>query len=314
MLDSARAVSAAMSGSTPGMQDVLKDDVDMGLAENTQAAAQNKHPIFGFAPSRAAGFNQAAQDAVRPVPLLLPKGPTLFMEGPEVQRELGKPLDGSPSAAGISPTPELSPLGSAPDTRGLQVFPGPLTRKRSATSDLSIHDDFQARSDQPMRTELCSKACATDSSQETPEPCRMPLAPAGNVEQTPRNAARPALDFFKGYGWMQGSDPLWMEDQDALSDGDPMDACMDCKENAVQPLTFGGPGIVRGRERYTLGDLSMVDTDLDQEDEEQMSSDLESDDDVEEDAEDLGKLAFQLEERIRNNVEGRYDFEIYCDP
>lgn len=311
MGDSARAVSAGMSGSTPGMQDALRDDADMNLAENTQAAAQNKHPIFGLAPSRAAGFNQAAQEAA---PLLLPKGTTLFMEASEVQRELGKPLDGSPSAAGISPTPELSPLCSASDSRALQVFPGPLNRKRSATSELSIHDDFQARADQPMRTEMSSKASATGSSQEPTEPRRMPLAPAGNVEQTPRNAARPALDFFKGYGWMQRSDPLWMDDQDILSDGDPMDASMDCKENVVQPLRFDGPGIVREGERYTLGDLSMAETDLEQEDEEQMSSDLESDDDVEEDAEDLGKLAFQLEERIRNNVEGRYDFEIYCDP
>jgi len=315
--------SATWSGASV-TRDGLQEDSAMCLPENQHPKLDDSdtiHCLAGNVPSRTtAGLNQAIIDCGH----ILPKGAApprgSIAKGMEVREALAS-LDGSPLAGGLAPSPNLrqnAPAAGAfhffaPTTSSPSNPPG---RKRSMP-DISVFDDFRSRDTYQVDRQSLA---GFDGEAATPSSFLVGSCGTGSssIGQTVEAFVQQCFPVTTSF--VSASPAPAMEQahaEDALSsDGEPMDITMENQENVplpadmqVPPTTPGTQTVVAMSERAPLHDLAL---EVPVEYQDYPYSDSESDDD-EIDMQGPNP-ADELAERISNNVDGRYDFEIYCDP
>lgn len=301
----------------------------MSLSENQHPKTEDLLQVAaptGNRRSRSASFNHVIIDADKS----LSKGATLqhrnAEDGGEVRAALAS-LDGSPIAGLSSPqVPENAVASGA-----FHLF-APTSRQaakpvgQSQSGEMKVFDDFGKRDlYQVRRTGLSGRSHSRVAS----APCSFWVGsnalaswesdePAGTEAQQSRGDA----DVIVPASLAASMEQADMEDR-ASSFDDSMDTSREDKENVASPDAMEAPSEVPGfvqnysgaqaapalGNRLPLNDLPLYGVPVDHQ--EHPYSDVESDD--EDDL--LGpNLADLLDERIRNNADGMYDFEIYCDP
>lgn len=298
----------------------------MTLPENQHRKAADLHPISRHAGNVA--LNPAAIDCFLPKGAVLPsRGITL--NGTEV-REAFSSLDGSPLTGGLSPSPNLGQHVVA--AGAFHVFAPPSSsanppgRKRSA--DISVFDEFRTRDIYQVERQ---RFAVLDAGSTVPSPSSAGPGHAGGMSsmdssvETVSPHRAPVADSPASASSASSEQPhleAYVEDPSS-SGGEPMDIQLEDQENvplsADSEVPLSNPGtyaLFNVGERVPLHDVALSELPVDYQQQRQWTdadaSDIESDDD---DGEGQGwNLADELEERIRNNADGRYDFEIYCDP
>jgi len=291
------------------LRDALQEDSVKSLPENQE-------PKPGDLPTT--GFSQVTKESGHTTPKVTVPGRGNLPNCREA-REAFATLDGSPTAGGLTPPPRLGQHAVAWGASrflaaSIDFQANPSGRKRAA--EIGVFDDFHNRdihqADRQIHTGLSGLASARSS------PNLAAPSVVVNPGYTSEVGPQQHLPVSNSLVSPSVAEPIEQPDEE---DEEPMDIAMEDKENMPLPAdlqaaptntaTVAAPAISENvvRERAPLHDL--VVSELALEYEEHSCSDVESDDE-----EDMPSqnLADELAERVRNNVDGRYDFEIYCDP